>query len=79
MTERDREYRGGRKRQRRGGKESEKAVRDKDWKGGVWREPVQKMELEATVALLYLDGKIRIQVDSTLHERKAQTVTYMLL
>ena len=29
-------------------------------KGGVWQESVQKMELEATVALLYLDGKIRI-------------------
>lgn len=29
-------------------------------KGGVGRESVQKMELEATVALLYLDGKIRI-------------------
>lgn len=29
-------------------------------KEGLGRESVQKMELEATVALPYLDGKIRI-------------------
>lgn len=30
---------------------------EKARKGGAGRESVQKMELEATVALLYLDGK----------------------
>lgn len=61
----------------------EKMERVRDSKGGVvtgrgWlRDSVQKMELEPTVALLYLYEKIRIYCRWIQHMREAQAVTYM--
>lgn len=63
------------------GKGGREGGKERGGKGGsgLVRDSVQKMELEPTVALLYLYGKMRIYCRWIQHMREAQAVTYMCL